>query len=120
MFGCYVFINLVANYGECWHMLIHKYKAKPTVSDGIRFASKKEAKYYDDLKLRVKSGEVLLFLRQVPFHLPGSIRYVVDFQEFHSDGTVHFVDVKGYETSEFKSKKALVESLYSPIKIEVV
>ncbi len=97
----------------------HKFHATPSTYDDIRFDSKKEANYYLDLKKRVESGEVLFFLRQVPIHLPGNVRYVVDFLEFHNDGTVHFVDVKGVETPMFKVKKKLVESLY-PIKIEVV
>ena len=100
-------------------MIRHKYKAVKTEADGIRFDSKIEARYYEQLKLRQRAGEVVFFLRQVPLHLPGSVRYVVDFQEFHSDGSVHFVDVKGMETTEFKTKKRIVESIY-PITIEVV
>lgn len=98
--------------------LRHKYNAVRTESDGISFDSKKEARYYQQLKLRVSCGEVLFFLRQVPLHLPGGVRYVVDFQEFHADGTVHFVDVKGVQTKEFVMKKKMVESLY-PIEIEI-
>ena len=97
----------------------HKYNAKPTVVDGIRFDSKKEAKYYSELKHRVTYGEVDFFLRQVPIHLTGNVRFVIDFQEFHSDGTVHFVDVKGTQTEVFKIKKKQAEALY-PITIEVV
>lgn len=99
--------------------LKHKYFAKPTEVDGIRFDSKKEAKYYGELKLLQKSGEVVMFLRQVPFHLPGGVIYRVDFQEFHRDGVVRFVDVKGFETAEFKMKKKMVEALY-PIEIETI
>ncbi len=98
----------------------HKYNAKPTVTHGIRFDSKRESQYYDNLLLRVRGGEVIVFLRQVPFHLPGRTRYVCDFLEFHSDNTVHFVDVKGMETQSFKAKKRMVEDLYAPIEIEVV
>ena len=90
----------------------HKYKAKPTVRDGIRFDSKKEAKYYDELKIRVAAGEVLFFLRQVPFHLPDGVKMVIDFLEFRTDGTVHVVDVKGYKTDVYKIKKRMVEALY--------
>ncbi len=97
----------------------HKFKANPTSVDNIRFDSKLESRYYAQLKIRVKSGDVLFFLRQVPFHLPGNVRYVCDFQEFHSDGSVHFVDVKGVETKEFILKKKQVEDLY-PVTIEVV
>ena len=81
------------------------------------FASKKEARYYDELKLRQKAGEVLFFLRQAPFHLPGNTKYVVDFVEFLSDGAVRFVDVKGHRTKEFIRAKKQVEALY-PIEIE--
>jgi len=97
----------------------HKFHSIPTESDGIKFSSKKEARYYQTLKLRQAAGEVLFFLRQVPFHLPAQVKYVVDFQEFHADGTVHFVDVKGMETPTFKAKRRMVEALY-PIKIETV
>lgn len=96
----------------------HKFGARPTEVDGIRFDSKKEARYFQKLRIREAVGEVLFFLRQVPFHLPGGVRYVVDFQEFHADGTVHFVDVKGMETPDFKAKKKQVEALY-PITIEI-
>lgn len=97
----------------------HKFNAVKTELDGINFDSKKEAKYYIELKLRIKSGEVIFFLRQVPFDLPGKVKYRIDFQEFHSDGTVHFIDVKGKKTDMYIAKKKMVEALY-PIKIEEV
>lgn len=97
----------------------HKFNAQASHSDGMRFDSKKERRYYDTLKTRQQAGDVVTFLRQVPFHLPGGVKYVVDFQEFHADGTVHFVDVKGMETPEFKTKKRMVEATY-PVTIEVV
>jgi len=97
----------------------HKYYAKPTELDGIKFASKLEARYYKRLKSRQMAGEVVFFLRQVPFHLPGQTRYVVDFVEFLTDGTVHFIDVKGIETDMFKLKKRQVEAEY-PVEIKVV
>lgn len=97
----------------------HKFRAKPQVLDGYRFPSKKEGKYYLELKNRVKSGEVVFFLMQVPLQIQHDMKYIVDFVEFRSDGTVHFIDVKGYETKEFKLKKKLVEQKY-PIEVEVV
>lgn len=96
-----------------------KYGNHPTSVDGFRFDSKREANHYRQLKLRVAAGEVLFFLRQVPFHLPGNTRYVVDFLEFHSDGSVHVVDAKGKETQTFRLKKRQVEQLY-PVRIELV
>lgn len=97
----------------------HKYHAVRVEHDGVKFDSMKEARYYDTLKMLVKAGDVVFFLRQVPFHLPGGVTYRVDFQEFRSDGTVHFVEIKGFETKEWIAKKKMVENLY-PIKIEVI
>ncbi len=96
----------------------HKYSAKRVELDGIKFASKKEAKYYKDLLLRQANGEIIFFLRQTFFHLPGGVKYVCDFMEFHKDGTVHFVDTKGFDTPTGKTKRRLTESIY-PIKIEL-
>ena len=96
----------------------HKYHAKPTTRNGIKFQSKKEARYYDELLLRQRAGEVLFFLRQVPFDLPGNTKYRADFMEFWTNGEVKVIDVKGYQTKEFIKNKKMVESIY-PIEIEV-
>ncbi len=96
-----------------------KYHNIITECDGIKFQSKKEAKYYRELCCRVHAGEVSYFLRQVPFHLQGGVKYVVDFAEFHRNGSVHFVDVKGHKNAMYLVKKRLVEAEY-PIRIEEV
>lgn len=97
----------------------HKFNAKPCEADDIKFSSKAERRYYHTLKILQDRGEVVFFLRQVPLHLPGNTKYVVDFQVFYADGTVAFVDVKGMSTPMFILKKTQVESLY-PIEIEIV
>lgn len=97
----------------------HKYNAIKTDVDGIKFDSKKEATHYQNLKMMKDQGIVLFFLRQVPFHLPGNVKYVCDFQVFWSNGDVSFEDVKGYRTQLYNTKKKLVESLY-PIKIKEI
>ena len=97
--------------------LRHKYHAKPTELDGIKFHSKKEAQYYLQLKMLQKRGDVIFFLRQVPLHLVGGVKYLCDFVEFRQDGTVHFIDVKGMRTAGYKQKKKMVEATY-PIEIE--
>ncbi|WP_313033459.1 DUF1064 domain-containing protein [Stenotrophomonas acidaminiphila] len=93
-----------------------KYGNTITVVDGIRFDSKKEARYYEQLKVRRQAGEVHFWLRQVPVHLPGGTKYVLDFLVFLRSGEVQFVDVKGRETKEFRIKKREVEHHY-PIRI---
>lgn len=100
-------------------MIRHKFNAKPTTINSIRFDSTKESKYYSDLLLRQKAGEVVFFLRQTPFHLPGGIKYICDFTVFLSDGSVEFIDIKGVRTSMFITKKKMVEDLY-PIEIKEI
>ena len=96
---------------------IHKWGNIITERDGMKFHSKKEAKYYDMLKTAHEGGYVSFFLRQCPFHLPGGVKYVADFLVFYSDGTAQVIDVKGKRTPAYKRNKKLVEALY-PVEIE--
>lgn len=95
----------------------HKFNAKRTELDGIKFPSKREARCYQTLCLRKQAGDIVFFLRQVPLHLPGGVRYVVDFVTFDADGSVHFIDSKGMRTNQYITKKKIVEATY-PIVIE--
>lgn len=101
-------------------MLRHKFNAVRTQVKGRKYDSKKEARYALALALRQKAGEVLFWLEQIPLRLPGGTKYVVDFQEFHADGTVHFVECKGMKTDSYKIKKREIEAQYPMIKIEEV
>lgn len=97
-----------------------KYHNVKVQVDGFRFDSVLEARTYAALKLlRDVTKEVRFFLRQVPFHLPGSIIYRLDFQVHYTNGQVRHLDSKGVETKEFKLKKRLVEATY-PVQIEQV
>jgi hypothetical protein len=99
----------------------NKYHNHPTTVDGIRFDSKKEARYYEQLKIRQQLGEVSYFLRQVAIHLPGGTRLVIDFQVHFTNPELKpdYVDVKGRETTAFRIKKREIEHHY-PIKIRCV
>jgi hypothetical protein len=98
--------------------LHHKFNAIRTELNGIKFSSKKEANYYGSLLQLQKNGEVLFFLQQIPFKLPGGITYRCDFEVFYADGHVEFVEVKGFMTQEAKIKLAQVEEIYNiPIKV---
>ena len=97
----------------------HKFRAVAVENDGIKFSSKKEARVYQNLKLKQAAGEVVFFLRQVPFYLPGGVKYVCDFQVFYAAGNVRFLDAKGMQTESFKAKKRMVEALF-PVEIEMV
>jgi hypothetical protein len=96
----------------------NKYHNHPTTVGGIRFDSKKEARYYEQLLIRPRTGEVSYFLMQVPIRLPGGSKYVVDFLVFFVDPTSapEYVDVKGKKTETFRVKKREIEHQY-PIRI---
>jgi hypothetical protein len=97
----------------------HKFKAQKVKKDGKVFDSKLEARFDNYLQLMQKSGKVIFYLSQVPIRLPGGTKYVVDFQVFNDDGTVEFIDTKGYETTEFKIKKREIEAIY-PFEIKLI
>ena len=97
----------------------NKYKAKQIFKKEIRFDSQLEAKYYEWLQLEQLRGNIFYFLRQVPFHLPAQIKYLVDFQIFMKDGTVRYIDVKGIMTDISRNKIKQVLDLY-PVNIEIV
>lgn len=97
----------------------HKFGAVKCQRDGKRFSSMLERAYYDQLTLRQKAGEVLFFLMQVPFALPGGARHILDFQVFLSDGTVEFVECKGKDLPMGILKRKQVEEIY-PIEIKIV
>ena len=62
--------------------------------DGIRFDSKHEARVYESLMERVKTGELKCVCRQVKFDLPGGIRYIADFVTIAPDNSVEVIDAK--------------------------
>ena len=97
----------------------HKFKAIPTTHDGIRFASKKEANRYLELKRLQESGEIVYFHLQPRFDLPGKVKYYADFLIFWEDGTATYEDVKGFKTPEYKIKKKITEAKY-PIQIKEI
>ena len=78
----------------------NKYGAKPTTVDNIRFASKKEARRYEELKLLQRAGVIRELKVQPSFRLDvGGIhvcRYVADYSYVDDARTPAFVveDVK--------------------------
>lgn len=93
-----------------------KYKNKKVTIDGNVFDSIAEGEYYKYLKMLRDAGEVEFFLRQVPFDLPGGVKYKLDYLVFYKSGNRDYVDIKGFETRGFKDKKKQVEDLY-PVRI---
>lgn len=100
-----------------------KYRNVPTRVDGIRFASKKEARRYAELKLLQKAGKISHLLLQVPFmcQVNGIVvcKYLADFQYYDKAGVRHVEDAKGMRTPLYALKKKLVEAQHN-VKIEEV
>ncbi len=102
-----------------------KYRNKRVTVDGIKFASKAEAKYYGDLKQRERAGEVHGVEMQRRFALLGAdgtlmATYVADFCFWDSiEDRFRCIDVKGFETKEFKIKRKMMKGLLG-INVEVV
>ena len=102
-----------------WELARKKNKmgAKKCRVDDIVFDSQMEARRYTQLKLHRAAGEVIMFLRQPMFDLPGGTKYRADFLIFWKTGLVTVEDIKGHRTDAFIRAKAQVEALY-PITIE--
>ncbi len=102
----------------------HKFGAKRCSVDDKSFGSKLEARFYVQLQMRQKAGDILFFLTQVPFSLPGNITYRLDFMVFYAPkdgeaGEIEFVETKGFMTDTARIKLAQVEDIYG-IKIKIV
>lgn len=90
-----------------------KYKAKKTSIDGHTFDSEKEANYYEELKLRLRAGEIKGFCLQPIFILAPGLKYKADYIVFNTDGTSEIIDVKGMKTKEYKVKKKVFEDKFN-------
>ena len=97
---------------------MNKYHARKTTVDGITFDSQKEANYFCELKLLLRSHIVKKFNTQVTFELQPSferngekyraINYVADFVVEYADGHTEVVDIKGVRTKDYLIKKKLL------------
>lgn len=107
-----------------------KYRAIPTTLDGIRFASKGEAKRYAHLRLRERAGEISVLTLQPSFVLQDkftdaagvkhrAIKYVGDFQYLENGRTV-VEDFKGVETPAFKIKAKMFRAKFRDVELRVV
>lgn len=95
---------------------MRKYRNIPVAIDGIRFASKKEANRYTELRLMLRTGEIIELKLQPKWQFPikfdsgRHITYTADFQYIDCDtARVIIEDVKGFRTKVYKIKKAMLK-----------
>lgn len=98
---------------------ISKFRAVPTVVDGVRFDSKAEARRWVELQQLQAAGQIRKLRRQVRYELPVNdqvvARYVADFvyQRAVGDYWDEVVeDVKGVETPMFRLKAKLMRAIH--------
>lgn len=92
-----------------------KYNAKVQEYNGVKYHSKREAKYAEQLDWLKRAGNIKDWERQVkiPLTVNGQLicNYVVDFKVINRYGGVEFHEVKGMETPDFKLKWKLLHAL---------
>ena len=76
-----------------------KYGNRKVEIDGMKFDSQHEADFYFGALLPSwKAGAFKLLARQVPFDLPGGIKYIADFVTVGVNGDVTVIDAKSEAT----------------------
>ena len=98
----------------------HKYGAIKTKVGERTYDSRAEARYAQHLAHLKDIGVVVGWIPQIPFLLPGGIRYKADFLIFYSDGETKLVDVKGVSTPVFEIKKKLMAECYPWMPLVIV
>jgi len=102
---------------------MNKYRAKPVIIDGIRFASTGEGNRYRDLKLLERGGVISnlelqpsfkLYCGDVPVKYESGRHavYKADFKYIDKERGEIIEDFKGMDTSTSKLKRALVKAHY--------
>jgi len=95
-----------------------KYRNQPVVVNGVRFASKAEAKRDAELQSLAKAGKIHRLERQPRFVLRANgekvCTYVADWRYFEGNREV-VEDKKGVQTPAFKIKWALAKALHPEI-----
>jgi hypothetical protein len=92
-----------------------KYGNVPTEYDGITYDSAAEARYAQQLDIRMKAKDIVGWGRQQRIPLVvNRVRIctmVVDFWICHRDHRRENVEIKGFETAVYKLKRKLFEAL---------
>lgn len=98
----------------------NKYRAKSSVYNGNFYHSKLEAAYAAELDLRLRAKEIVGWTRQVPLDLVVNgypiCTYKIDFVVEYPDGSREFVEVKGFETAEWRLKWKILEATFDSFK----
>lgn len=89
----------------------HKYHAKQTWIDNIRWPSTRQAHHYSQLKLAKLAGLIEGFTWEVPLHIGGGVKHRVDWLIWFKEG-VQWAETKGFDYPEGKRKRKQAEALH--------
>ncbi len=107
-----------------WPLRAGKYNAKRATYNGHTYHSGREAKYAQELDWRVKAGDLREWRRQIPIELRVNGKlictYTIDFVEIGKDGSETYIEVKGFETPEWRLKWKLFGACYPEKEKKVV
>lgn len=96
-----------------------KFNAKKTISGGVRYDSKFEATYAEQLEWRKRAGEIVNIERQVKISLNVNgvhiCNYIADFLVTLKDGRRQYHECKGFMTKDAAIKMKLVQALKNQI-----
>lgn len=101
-----------------------KYHNTFTDYAGTKYHSKKESKFAQDCDWRVKAGELISWERQKKMELYAYGKHIcdywIDFVLYHADGTIEYVEVKGFVTDVWRLKWKLFEAQMNEIEPRAV
>lgn len=98
----------------------NKYGNRRTELDGEVYESKHEAQIANTLMLQGMGGEIKGVARQVPFFLPGGVKYIADFVVFLPDGSYQVMDAKSEATKQNAVYRLKKRQMRECLGIEIV
>lgn len=99
-------------------MRASKWRAKPVTIDGVRYASRTEARWICGRLLEVRAG-VLKSVTLQPRYQLGDIAYRADAEVLDAQGNLWAEEVKGIETERFRLVRRLWPK-YGPWPLHVI
>lgn len=100
-----------------------KYKNVKVEIDGHKFASKREAKRYQELKLLLSAGTISQLELQPRFPMVHEgvkiCSYIADFQYIREEKLI-IEDIKGWATDIFKLKAKMFKAFYPHLELTIL
>lgn len=97
-----------------------KYHNTPTVANGIKFPSKRQARDYQNFQVQLANGEIRGYAHEVSIPLANSKRRIrIDHMVVEKNLAVRWLDSKGHPDERWLLKRDLIEAQLG-IRIECI